>query len=179
MGKGYIKGNEIILKDDYGIIVINSIKHGRKESLISLEDVNYCRQFTFSFAYTRLVYETVTSKIKVNGKTKNALLSRMLMNFPKGKLVDHIDHNRLDNRRCNLRVCSYSENGRNRTSRKGSTSGFLGVHWSNSHGKWVAKIRSNGHVKHLGYFDIEIEAAKAFDTAAKKIHKEFANLNFK
>lgn len=99
-------------------------------------------------------------------------------------LCDHINHDRLDNRRANIRLCSRSENQRN--VRPTGKSKYLGVTIQDY-------VRKNGSVKkrikaliktpdkllYLGSFSSEYEAAKAYDTAAKKYHGEFANLNFK
>ena len=103
--------------------------------------------------------------------------------------VDHIDHNGLNNQKCNLRLCTHSQNGANRLSRKNSSSKYLGVcllrHKNTrkdgtivySEG-WCAKIRKNGKCQHIGMFKIEEDAAKAYDKKAKEIHGEFAKLNF-
>jgi hypothetical protein len=99
------------------------------------------------------------------------------MNAPKGMIVDHINRNGLDNRKANLRLATISENCRNRGIRKGASSKFKGVHWCNTRKKWLVGIKLNGHRKHLGSFDNEIKAAKAYDEAAKKYHGQFATLN--
>lgn len=98
------------------------------------------------------------------------------------EFVDHILHpvgEVLDNSFHNLRSATKAQNNRNRTSAKGSTSKYLGVSWKKESKKWVAHIRFCGKLKSLGYFTEEIEAAMAYDKAAKDIHGEFANLNFK
>jgi hypothetical protein len=95
------------------------------------------------------------------------------------KIIDHKNRNALDNRKQNLRECTQSENSKNRKSRILSTSIYLGVHWCKRSKKWKAVIDHNGVKNYLGIFINEIDAAKAYDKAAKKYHKEFANLNFK
>lgn len=115
---------------------------------------------------------------KRSGKTE--ILHRLIMNvIDKSKVVDHINHDTLDNRKINLRVCSRSENQRNLTSHKDSISKYLGVTWHKSRNKWQAQIKENGKNMYIGVFVSEVEAAKAYDERAKKHHKEFANLNFK
>lgn len=91
--------------------------------------------------------------------------------------VDHINNDRLDNRWVNLRECTVIENRRNRTSRKGSSSQFLGVHWCNTYKKWRASINSEGKYSTLGRFDCEKEAASHYNLAAMELYGEFANLN--
>lgn len=99
------------------------------------------------------------------------------------KLVDHKDHNGLNNQKSNLRVCTKSENMANRYSVKGSSSSFLGVSMYvdkrniKKNIKWVANIRKNNKTTFLGYFQSEIEAAKAYNKKAKELHGEFARLN--
>ncbi len=101
-------------------------------------------------------------------------MHRMIMRPGKGLLVDHIDGNGLNNRRCNLRICTHQQNQANRGPRGGS-SRFVGVH---RHGdKWHASIRCRGEYFYLGLFDDEVEAAKARDRKAYELHGEYAYLN--
>ncbi len=93
--------------------------------------------------------------------------------------VDHIDCNALDNRRANLRIVTRTQNAKNRSkTKKKCSSVYKGVHWHKSNKKWGATITVNHKKIHLGYFEDEIQAAKCYDKAAKKYHKEFACLNF-
>jgi hypothetical protein len=92
--------------------------------------------------------------------------------------VDHINQKRMDNRWCNLREATRSQNCANTSSRPNSSSKYLGVGWHKSEQNWRATIRKNGCKKHIGSFDCEIQAAKAYDAAALEIHGQFANLNF-
>jgi hypothetical protein len=110
-------------------------------------------------------------------KRKNVLMHRMIMNPPAGKFVDHIDRNGLNNRRCNLRICTFAENIHN-TKGRGKTSRYKGVSLTKKEKKWISSIRYNDKFYYLGYFDDEIEAAKAYDKMAKKLFGEFAYLNF-
>jgi hypothetical protein len=92
--------------------------------------------------------------------------------------IDHINNDRSDNRIANLRLASSSENGMNMLKRKGCTSQYKGVSWCAQPKKWRSKIMKDGVQKHLGYYDNEEEAARAYDKAAKEIFGEYANLNF-
>jgi len=94
--------------------------------------------------------------------------------------VDHINHNGLDNRKANLRPATRAQNGRNRTKFKNRIYGskFKGVTWNRKYKCWQAQIQVNGKSTALGRFTDEITAAKAYDRAAKKYHKDFASLNF-
>lgn len=104
-------------------------------------------------------------------------LSRFLLEAPKGLVVDHIDGNTLDNRKCNLRICTYAQNALNRRPH-GQASKYRGVTWGPRQKKWRAAIQRDKKQIHLGYFKTEIEAALAFDERAKVLHGEFARLNF-
>lgn len=99
----------------------------------------------------------------------------MIMKPPEGYAVDHIDHDPLNNRRCNLRVCTQEQNLANRGP-KGGSSRFVGV--SRCRKKWRAGIFRHGEYHYLGLFDDEAEAAKARDRLAVELHGPYAHLNF-
>lgn len=90
-------------------------------------------------------------------------------------MVDHINGNKLDNRKSNLRICTDAENARNSSKKSGN---FKGVQWRSDKHKFRARIMDNGKEIFIGYFTNEIEAAKAYDTKAKELFGEFARLNF-
>ena len=97
---------------------------------------------------------------------------------PKPELrTDHVNGNGLDNRRSNLRWATPAQNMRNSRKVKSQSSKFKGVHWAKNRQGWEARIRADGHVRYLGVFDTEENAAAAYDEAAKDLHREFACLN--
>ena len=102
-------------------------------------------------------------------------MSRDILDAPVGKVVDHINHNTLDNRLQNLRICTEAENHYNKIISSLNTSGYKGVTWHRGAKKW--RVRVNGN--HIGFFYDKLTAARAYDDAASKIHGEFAHLNFK
>jgi len=104
-------------------------------------------------------------------------MHRLIIGAPKGLFVDHENHNGLDNRRQNLRLCTKTQNNQNQRP-YGKTSRYKGVSWKKREKKFVASITLNKRRYHLGYFKSEIDAAKAYDKAAKKFFGEFAYLNF-
>ena len=95
-----------------------------------------------------------------------------------GTHVDHINGDRLDNRRFNLRLCTNQQNQMNKTKRVGSSSRFKGVYFQKTSRKWVAAIQKDRKLKHIGLFSDELDAARAYDAAAKEAFGEFAWLNF-
>ena len=97
--------------------------------------------------------------------------------WPKAE-IDHVNNNPVDNRWSNLRAATRSENTQNTSSRKGATSKYLGVCRIKKSGKWAASIGSGGVRTVLGRFDCEIEAARAYDAAARLRYGEFCNPNF-
>jgi hypothetical protein len=89
--------------------------------------------------------------------------------------VDHIDGNKLNNARANLRVCSNAENSRNCKTPRSNTSGFKGVTWDKEKGKWLAQIKFQNKNNYLGRFDSPEEAYAAYCEAARRLHGNFAN----
>lgn len=113
----------------------------------------------------------------VKGKRGLVYMHRQILNAPKGKMIDHIDRNDLNNRIANIRLCFNSQNQHNSKKQSDNTSGYKGVSWHKHRKKWIAHIR-NGKLIHLGYFCSAVEAAKAYDDKAKELFGEFANTNF-
>ena len=109
---------------------------------------------------------------------KNILLARYVINYYGENMVDHINGNRLDNRKSNLRVVTVKQNNTNKSSAKNSSSKYIGVSFHKRDEIWSAMVRYKGKNKHLGNFVIEDEAARARDAAAKIYYGEHAKLNF-
>jgi hypothetical protein len=93
--------------------------------------------------------------------------------------VDHDNGNGLDNRRVNLRVANQSQNGGNEIKGTGTSSQYKGVYWHKLRQKWVAQIDINRHHMYLGIYVDEIDAARAYDSAAIKYFGRYANVNLK
>ena len=112
----------------------------------------------------------------------NYLAHRIIWKYMTGDDPEnHIDHkngNPSDNRFSNLRLATNSENHRNRRKTAGRSSKYKGVHFYKNCGKWGAYIKMGGDLTHLGFFEAERDAAKAYDVAASKHFGEFSRLNF-
>jgi hypothetical protein len=104
-------------------------------------------------------------------------MHRLIFNPSKKESIDHINGNKLDNRKINLRICIAKENGKNLNLKRTNKSGYKGVSWDKEKNKWLSKITSDLKQIFLGYFDSKDEAAKAYNQAANKYHKKFAKLN--
>lgn len=116
--------------------------------------------------------------VRRNGKS-HMKMHRQIMNTPQGEITDHINGNKLDNRRQNLRIVNNQVNILNRPLQKNNESSFRGVSWHSGVGKWIVQIGSNSFEdKYIGYYDDKIQAALAYDRAAQAIFKEHAVLNF-
>lgn len=111
-------------------------------------------------------------------RAKGIAMHRVIMNAPDDMEVDHINHNVLDNRRENLRLATCKQNRMNRSKHKITRSSFKGLHWRKDRSRWVARIKVNREFIYLGTFINELDAAQAYDTAARIYHGEFACTNF-
>jgi hypothetical protein len=140
--------------------------------MVDDKDFDYLNQF-----YWQADKDNAVATHK-NGERQRTLIHRLILNAPSHLEVDHIDGNRLNNQRSNLRLCNSSENKCNRGPRKDNKSGYKGVSWHKQNQKWTVRLQiPSGRYLSLGcYHDIK-EAATAYNEAAKKYHGEFAFLN--
>lgn len=105
------------------------------------------------------------------------LMHRLICGAKAGQYVDHINKNKLDNRKDNLRICTHAENDRNRGVAKNNMTGFKGVSWRPNRGKFRARIKVSYREFCLGHFITAREAAETYNKAALIYHGEFASLN--
>lgn len=128
--------------------------------------------FGFEYAYR---YERRESKIR---RYRRIRMHRSILGVNDSKdHIDHINHNGLDNRRKNLRVCTPVQNQYNKKKKQGCRSAYKGVTWHSGQQRWRARISVNKKRIHLGFFDTEVDAAIAYNHAARTHFQEFALLN--
>jgi hypothetical protein len=159
------------------IIKLNSPKYGVKEVLIDDEDVELTSKFKW-----QLRKDTHGFYCHANGKCINKkrehviLIHRLIMNAPKDKKVDHKNGNGLDNRKCNLRLCTNSENSRNKRQSKQNKLGVRNIYVTTS-GKYAVRLSVKTKVRRrVGVFSTLPEAIQCYNEMAKKYYGEFAVL---
>lgn len=107
---------------------------------------------------------------------KNVAMHRYIMRPRKGRLVDHINRDTLDNRRSNLRSCYHCNNVANSKLYRNNKSGFRGV-YKHRDDKFTAQLTSMGKTVYIGIFRNAIDAAIAYDKVSLAIHGDFASTN--
>lgn len=148
-------------------------KNGKdKFALVDDEDFEKLNEYNWFFC------NGYASKHNKKSKHNNIQfkMHRFIMNCPKNLQVDHINGNKLDNRRKNLRICTLKQNCRHKGFSKNNTSGYKGVYWDNTHKYWVAKLEKNRKI-YAFYFKDKLIAAKKYNELALKYHGEFALIN--
>ncbi len=144
-----------------------------KYALVDNEDYEWLNQWKWLARKDKKIYYAQRSY-----KNTIILMHREIINVKFDNIVDHINHNGLDNRKENLRECNYQQNRHNSTGNKNVTSVFKGVYWSKRCNKWACKIRKGEKNTHLGYYFNDVNAAKMYDYMADKLFGDFAYLNF-
>ena len=158
---------EIILTQGYVAIVDDEY----------YERINQHKWQVFKKAKENTVY--ARGIVKIYSRTKHVFMHRYIMGLisTDKNQIDHINHDGLDNRKVNLRVCSTSQNGMNRQPDKNVSSKYRGVSWVKRDKVWQVSIACNKKQYYLGVFKCEKEAAEAYNNRAKELYGEFACLN--
>lgn len=159
-------------------IPIAGRKHSGRFALVDVQDLAQVADRSWhGLATGRVVY--AQSRQMVDGKPRVILMHRVILGVVDRRIqVDHINHNGLDNRRCNLRLATNQSNSFNRRPKLGGSSQYKGVYWDKSKDKWCVSYTLNGRSRKAGCFGDEKEAARAYDAAIREHHGSFAWLNF-
>lgn len=166
------KTNHIeILEDHAEIFLIDKNNEICAKALIDLDDVDKVKNIKWHRSdLQRSTYYCISN----NSEWRR--IHRLIMGVTdKDIVVDHINHNGLDNRKSNLRICTSGQNTCNCLTSKNNKSGHKGVYWSKERKKWCAQISINNKTKGLGRYDTIEEAIEAHEKAAKEYYGEFAN----
>ena len=144
-----------------------------KENDIIIDEELYYKIIRYSWCIDN------RQRIKANINNTFITLPRYIMNYDGDLLIDHINNNILDNRKCNLRIVTAEQNSMNRKKTlKNYSSKYIGVSKIKNTNKWGASIGFKGKKVYLGIFDNEIEAARVRDIATKNYFGEYGKLNF-
>lgn len=155
-------------------IKIGQTNRARKTGFTIVDDADFPLLSKIRWNFAGLGY--VQGFIKRDGIKKKVLMHRLILQAPKELQVDHIDGDKQNNQRSNLRLATGYDNQRNRPKPKANKSGYKGVH-KIGHNKWRAQIRNGTRILSLGSYPSPEAAAIAYDKAAKKIHGAFALTN--
>lgn len=145
-------------------------------AIVDDEDYGWLSAFNWHWGGVTAPYARRRPTNAEGGGKKTILMHRAVLIVPDGRFVDHINGDKLDNRRANLRLCSSAENLRNRGAPSNNTSGFKGVSFDRARGTWKAQIDVHG-VKKARRARTPEAAARAYNELAKRFHGEFACLN--
>lgn len=152
------------------IELFNKKKEKVAETIVDNEDYYKLKQFSWWLTNVGYVSAHINNKV--------TSLHRYLMKYDGKNVIDHINNDPLDNRKCNLRIVTKKQNSMNSSSQKNATSKYIGVSWAKNVNKWSCQININGNKIHLGVFEDEIEAGKRRDIATKEFFGEHGKLNF-
>lgn len=149
-------------------------KCGTPDRIVIVDDEDYEKVIQYPWYCDGQGY--AIHRIKDNtGHVTTIWMHRFIIDTPKGFVTDHINGNRLDNRRSNLRICNHQQNQSNRHSKnKNNTSGFKGVIYSPRNKlKWQAKIKHNYETIYIGRYATPEEASGAYQTYAHNLRGEY------
>lgn len=137
-----------------------------------VDDADYDWLMQWKWCYAAVGYAVS----RIQGRV--VYMHRLIAGSPQGMEIDHVDHDKLNNCRSNLRIATRAQNNGNRLKQPNTTSRYKGVAWYKAQGRWRAMIHRDDRPIFLGYFDDEIEAARAYDRAARELFGDFAKTNF-
>ena len=146
-----------------------------KEVLVDDADLALLSQYKWHMTANGYATRNISHR---NPDTLPTYMHRLLLNPPTGMDCDHINGNRLDNRRSNLRIVTRQENLWNSRRNRDNSSQYKGVHYSKAAGRWVARFVISGKENYIGLFNTPEDAARAYDAEIVKHRGIYAKLNF-
>lgn len=160
------------------LIEVHGNYGSRKWAMVDPEDHEWLSSKKWFLSSHGYAY-TVLRKVKAAGKStqQNVPMHRVVALANSDQHTDHINGDKLDNRKSNLRLCTNRENAMNARRRPLNTSGYKGVGWDKAKGLWRAYIKVNYRQIWLGYYRDRESAALAYNEAARLHFGDFARLN--
>jgi len=149
-----------------------------KYAIVDVEDFERLNQYNWHWTCYGYACRKVPKKFR-KGDERHAYMHKELCPVPDGMVVDHINRNKLDNRKVNLRPATKQQNAWNGTfKRRTGKPRYGGIYWDKALKKWRVRLDIDGRTESFGCYSDELEAAMAYDRVAKQHRGEFASLNF-
>ncbi len=159
--------NDVVYYKDHAAIILRTNHHVKLcEVLVDLEDVQMLLKHRWNYSHTGYAMSTLIG-----------CMHTLLLKQPKHLMCDHINRNKLDNRKSNLRPATISQNNQNTGIKSTNTSGYKGVYFRKDTKKWVARVTNGKDIYNLGCFTTPEDAALVYNAKAKELFGEFAYLN--
>ncbi len=154
-----------------------ALNHGQ-HSIIEEESVDKVKGMVWSAEWNNSCKRFMAVRWDHSGCTSQRIIMyRLIMGAKKGEMVDHINHDVLDNRLSNLRIVTHQQNSYNKRLYKNNKSGYPGVNYHTRDGKWQASIGKDGKRIFLGHYATAEEANEAYQKAATKCFGEYKNIS--
>jgi hypothetical protein len=138
-------------------------------TIVDDEDYDYLIQWRWCYSIRGYAMRRSSKK----GTRTHFIMHRVILDTPTGMLTDHINGNKLDNRRCNLRICTGSQNNMNSRLSTRNTTGFKGIYFDKQRCRWRATVRANKNIYRIGYYKQKEDAVEAYESKAKELFGEF------
>ncbi len=162
--------NESVCCGKYTVIYLQEVDGVRMETVVDSEDIENLKRYDVRW-FARKEKASNNYYVIAELNKKRVSLHRILTNCPYLLVVDHINHDTLDNRQSvNLRVVTNGQNVQNRLINKNNISGCSGVFWEAKRNRWIANIMIEGKTKRIGYFESYRIAVREMKKARAKYH---------
>ncbi len=149
------------------------IKLASEKGFAKVDDLDFANLNQYKWYLSKIGY--VCHSHYINGKRVLWYIHKQILNPNPGFFCDHINRDKTDNQRSNLRICTFSQNNANRV--QSNKTGFKGLGWHNRNQRWQVYLKKNGKPYYGGQFKTIKEAAQKYNELALKLHGSFAILN--